>query len=271
MTKNETVSIDAAFSYRLEGAEFLPTIDLVDAFAREKPELGAEREKIAGGWAFYGGPQSPANHIIGMGLHGPVSKEEFDRVEEFYRKHQSICEVVVSPYADMSLMQHLGARGYRVTEWNSVLIRSISPQESFDAGNLEIRPVSREGAAAWAELVASAWADVTVVPPDLFVPFATGPHAMCFVAHVDGKPAGGAGGSLFPAEGIAALYGAATLPEFRGRGVQNALLQARLRAAADAGCRLAAVCTFPGSVSQRNAERNGFRIAYTKVAMQRQL
>jgi GNAT superfamily N-acetyltransferase len=85
-----------------------------------------------------------------------------------------------------------------------------------------------------------------------------------------GKPAGGAAGSVYPEPGIAPFYGAATLPEYRNRGVQNALFQARLRAAAAAGCDLAIVCTQPGSLSQRNAERNGFRVAYTKVAMQRE-
>ena len=95
--------IDQEFSYRLESAEWLPSIEWIDALARDRPELGAERQMVAGGWMTYAGPQSPANHIIGMGLRGAVSREEIDCVEDFYRRHQSICEVVVSPYADMSL------------------------------------------------------------------------------------------------------------------------------------------------------------------------
>jgi hypothetical protein len=31
------------------------------------------------------------------------------------------------------------------------------------------------------------------------------------------------------------------------------------------GCDLAMVCTEPGSGSQRNAERQGFQIAYTRI------
>jgi hypothetical protein len=50
---------------------------------------------------------------------------------------------------------------------------------------------------------------------------------------------------------------------------QNALFQARLRDAKAAGCELAVVCTQPASGSQRNAERNGFRLAYTKVVLVR--
>jgi hypothetical protein len=49
-----------------------------------------------------------------------------------------------------------------------------------------------------------------------------------------------------------------------------ALLQARLAAARRAGCDLAVVGTSPGSDSQRNIERAGFTLAYTKVIMVRE-
>jgi GNAT superfamily N-acetyltransferase len=74
-----------------------------------------------------------------------------------------------------------------------------------------------------------------------------------------------ASGALCLHGGVALLAGACTVPEFRKRGAQNALLAARLRYAAGAGCELAMMCAEPGSASQRNAERNGFRIAYTRV------
>jgi hypothetical protein len=49
--------------------------------------------------------------------------------------------------------------------------------------------------------------------------------------------------------------------------VQTALIRARLAFAAAAGCDLAAVNTVPGSVSQRNAERQGFRVVYTRALL----
>jgi len=263
--------IDQAFSYRLESAEFLPSIEWIDALAHDRPDLGAERQMVAGGWMMYGGPQSPANHIIGMGLGGPVSEEEIDCVEDFYRRHRSICEIVVSPYADMSLPTHLGKRGYRITEWNSVLARKVDPAERFDIGGFDIRPVQKDEALHWANIMARGFDTYPGVSPEMFMPLATASNAMCFLAYMDGQPAGGAAGSLFRRERIAPLYGAATLPEFRNRGLQNALFRARLHRAAAAGCELAVVCSQPGTVSQRNAERNGFQVAYTKVAMQREV
>jgi GNAT superfamily N-acetyltransferase len=64
---------------------------------------------------------------------------------------------------------------------------------------------------------------------------------------------------------VALFAGASTVPELRRRGLQAALLQERMRYAFDRGCDLAMIVAAPGSESQRNAERNGFRIAYTRT------
>ena len=90
--------------------------------------------------------------------------------------------------------------------------------------------------------------------------------AVCFVAEVGGAPI--AAGAVFLHEGVALLAGASTVPEGRRQGAQLALLDARLRFAVAQGCDLAMMCAAPGSASQRNAERNGFRIAYTRMKWQ---
>jgi predicted acetyltransferase len=66
-------------------------------------------------------------------------------------------------------------------------------------------------------------------------------------------------------DGVALLAGASTIPADRGQGAQRAVLSARLRHAADSGCDLAMMVAEPGSASQRNAERHGFRVAYTRT------
>ena len=48
-----------------------------------------------------------------------------------------------------------------------------------------------------------------------------------------------------------------------------ALIHARLSAAAAKGCLMATASTLPGSLSQRNYERAGFRVAYTKAVMRK--
>ena len=84
-----------------------------------------------------------------------------------------------------------------------------------------------------------------------------------YLAYVGEVPAGAA--ALAIDDGIAYLANASTLPEFRRRGVQNALIARRLADAAAAGCELASSGTDFGSSSQRNLERAGLQVAYTKA------
>jgi GNAT superfamily N-acetyltransferase len=87
------------------------------------------------------------------------------------------------------------------------------------------------------------------------------------LARRDGVPAGGA--SLRLTEGVAQLCGAATLPEHRRRGVQTALVAARLEVAGREGCDVAVVTTQPGSKSHENAQRRGFELLYTRTVLVR--
>jgi GNAT superfamily N-acetyltransferase len=66
-------------------------------------------------------------------------------------------------------------------------------------------------------------------------------------------------------EGVALFGGSATVPEFRRRGLQAALLEKRMEYALEQGCDLAMMVAEAGSNSQRNAERKGFRVAYTRL------
>ncbi len=70
---------------------------------------------------------------------------------------------------------------------------------------------------------------------------------------------------LFVYNGVALLAGASTVPEGRRQGAQLALLNARMRYAVEHGCTIAMMGAVPGSGSQRNAEKNNFRIAYTRT------
>jgi ribosomal protein S18 acetylase RimI-like enzyme len=95
--------------------------------------------------------------------------------------------------------------------------------------------------------------------------------ALAFVAVNEGKPVACGAGLVIPEHKVFALCGAGTLAGFRGRGLQTALLRARMAAAVEAGCEYAVVVTQGGTTSQRNAERLGFRVAYSKVTVIKQL
>jgi ribosomal protein S18 acetylase RimI-like enzyme len=91
--------------------------------------------------------------------------------------------------------------------------------------------------------------------------------ALTFTATVEGKMAACGAGLVIPQHRVFAICGAGTLSEYRGRGLQSAILRARLAAAAQAGCEYAVVVTQGGTVSQRNCERLGFGVAYSKVTV----
>jgi GNAT superfamily N-acetyltransferase len=73
--------------------------------------------------------------------------------------------------------------------------------------------------------------------------------------------------SIRIADGVALFTGAATAPAHRRRGVQTALLSARLADAAAAGCTIAVVTTAPGSKSQQNVQGRGFHLLYTRAVL----
>ena len=118
--------------------------------------------------------------------------------------------------------------------------------------------------------IAEGFAQQIPVSEEVFGGFASLPGDLSFLARIDGTVVGGCGGRIIPEARIAALFGTATLPAFRNRGVQSALIERRLHEAALAGCEYAVVSTQPATGSQRNMERRSFRLAYTKLVMRRE-
>lgn len=173
----------------------------------------------------------------------------------------------VCPLAGPAALQLLCNRGYRPIEISNVLFQPIENLRPHVQGNVRVRVVGRNEAALWAGISTRAWAHDHPEFEDflrqLGEVIVTREGSVCFLAEIDGQP--GAAGALFLHDGVALLAGAATVPELRRQGLQNALLEARLQYARDHGCDLCMMVTEAGSNSQRNAERQGFRVAYTRI------
>ena len=92
------------------------------------------------------------------------------------------------------------------------------------------------------------------------------PGAHCYLAATEnGEPAAAA--ALSVRSGLATLFADSTIARYRGAGLHRELIAARLYEAAAQGCDLATASTLPGSGSQRNFERLGFEVVYTKISM----
>ena len=84
-----------------------------------------------------------------------------------------------------------------------------------------------------------------------------------FFARFDDTPAAAA--VMFVKGNTCSIDAMATSPNYRRRGCQTALLHTCINHAARAGCRYLLSQNEPGSTSQNNMLRAGFRIAYTKL------
>ena len=259
---------------RIETAEAQAAVECAEALERFRPGSGGAVRRIAGGFAVYCGKNSPVTQAVGMGLDGLVSAEEFDRLEEFYRSRNEAVRVETAPLADATFIGHFGERGYRVTEFSNVMARQLTEAEGCPAPpeGVTVEKAGKDQIETWVQTVAEGFADQYPVSQELLETmkmFALGPKTECYLARVEGKIAGG--GTLTLHDGVAGLFGASTLPIARKRGVQTALLQRRLARAAQAGSDLAVSLAQPGSISQRNIVRQGFRVLYTRVKFEKEL
>ncbi len=110
---------------RLESAEALHGAAAVEAQQRIDRGVGAALLEVAGGLAIFAGDGSPLTHAVGLGMRGPVSSGELDRMEDFYRERGAAISVEFCPLADPSLVELFAERGYRLTEFNNMLVRSL--------------------------------------------------------------------------------------------------------------------------------------------------
>lgn len=266
------VFADLLLARRVEEAQTQGRVEVTQGHVRLHPNAGVAVVELAGGFAIYDpfGSPSACAHAFGLGMKGPVTEAEVERLDHFYRERGVPAHVELCPLADPSLADLLGRHGYRLKAWTNVLARPSRPDEpaaELPVG-IEVRPVLVAAAESWARLIAQGYTgqrEVSAEMVGISRPLFDLPNARCFWGLVDGQPAGG--GAVAWHQGVATLFGAGTLPRFRQRGLQTALLQARLACAAAAGCDLATTNTDPGSDSQRNAQRQGFQVIYTRALL----
>jgi GNAT superfamily N-acetyltransferase len=263
---------DHTLSSRIEAVEAASIENAVRAVQRRRPDLGVAVATIAGGRAGFLDPTMRLSRAAGLGMSGPVSREDVEALEAFYASRGADARVVVSPFAHPSLFEHLGERGFQLSSLDSVLVRLVrrlTPADEAGPAHPGIAVHRAADAAAWVRLSLTGFAPEGSGPAMERAPYyeAGFENAGCvfLTAEVDGVAAGG--GALLVADGIGYFFAASTLPAYRGRGVQTALLAARLALAAEAGCDLGYMVTDAGSASQRNFERAGFTTAYSQACL----
>lgn len=259
-------SVDRELARRLDRAEVLSTVAYVEARRRLQPERASTWRERAGVHAIFDGATSPLTQTFGLGLLEAASSDTLDELERFFAERGVPTAHEVSALATPGTWAELSARGYSPIEASTVLVRPTAEPPKAEAQRVSARLASGDALVTWARLTAEGLSsespELVSVVHDLAPVMARSAGSHCFLAELEGVPI--AAGILSVQNGTAVLGGASTLPAARRQGAQAALLQARLEYAAELGVELAMLVAAPGSASQRNAERKGFRPVYVR-------
>ena len=268
---------DTALAGRIERAEAQLIAKASEAARRRRADGAGFVIPIAGGVASFAEEDSPFNKVAGLGFGGMPGPAALDEIERAFAARGAPVQIELAHLADPAIGALLTGRGYRLVSFENVLGLALTgePERVTPAG-IEVRPSGGDEFETWLGVQADAVAhpDTQGVPaheefPREVIVRAERDLAAAGVARYAAL-AGGVivgGASFHLAEGVAQLTGAATAPAHRRRGVQTALLAARLADAAAAGCDIAVVTTQPGSKSQQNVQRRGFDLLYTRAIL----
>lgn len=288
---------DAGCAIRVEGVEAELTRAVAEVSAGRKPPGTVFSAELAGGVVVHIGEPAPFNKLIGLGLRGPLSDADVERlaaIEAEFAARKTSLQVEVSTLADGSVLRLFSARGYQLVAFENVLGLSLPlllPGTAQDRSPSAVRvftarPDDLASWDAWLDAVVTGFAHPDPVPggpahesfpreviAGAMTDLVRVPGFARYLAELDDATSGrvlAGGASLRLSRGVAQLCGSATLPGLRRRGVQSALLAQRLADAAAAGCDLAVITTQPGSKSQRNAQQAGFALLYARAIFVRE-
>ena len=266
-----------ALAERIERVEAQLIAEAGEAARRRDPDAGGFVTPIAGGVACFAEPGSPFNKVAGLGFGDVPSQAALDQIEQAFAACGAPVQVELAHLAEPAIGAVLTERGYRLVSFENVLGLAVEgePERVMPPG-VEVRLAADDEFEMWLDVVADGFAhpDVEGLPQHEEFPRDVIERAerdftvagvVRYVALRDGEIAGGA--SLRIADGVAQFAGSATAPAHRRRGVQSAMLSARLADAAAAGCDIGVVTTLPGSKSQENVQRRGFDLLYTRAIL----
>lgn len=248
--------------------------------AQAAVRMGDEGGELADGWIAFGGVGSFVNKACALGLRREVTGAELDELARFFESRGVEPKVELSPFAHPSVVNGLAERGFALREFENVLAASLSPDR---LASLRARPVSPEIriqrvdpsdealVLEYIRVAGSGFVPEGEQMPESFITASVralnAPGNDGYVARV-GDELAGAGGCE-SGDGVTALFGTTVKPQFRKRGIQQALIAARLLRGAELGSTLGVIISRPGIPTERNASRLGFEMAYTRAILTR--
>jgi hypothetical protein len=240
--------VDLKLIQRIEDTIAAERSAFADGMAALRPGSGARWLPVAGGRAIFTGADFFSNRALAMGLRGPVSHDDLERIETFYAECGVASEVEIASMVDRSLLRALNQRGYQLLRFRNIYAQTLHPRNATGtapaarSGAVEMHTVDASTALAWSTTLLDGFGYTRDTDRDRVEAWnqmiRSLPGVTALVAVMDGQPVGAA--SIMVLGASAMLGGAATL---------------------------AVVTADPGSSSGRNAERTGFQLICNHVSM----
>jgi GNAT superfamily N-acetyltransferase len=234
---------------------------------RAAPEHGTRVDHVADATVFRwpAAPLSLFNRAIRLGDEREPEEADIERVIDLYREIGFPGYIQVSPLADQAALgRRLEGRG--LTQRPSMATLALT-QDRWQAMRsdpaITIEPIDDENIADFVRILLTSFGMSSDYEGFLRATMAL-PEVQNFLARYEGEPAGS--GQIVVAADVGGLYSGGVLEEFRGRGIQSALIDYRVRVAFDEGLTLLYSGTEEvESQSSRNLRKQGFFIAYELV------
>jgi GNAT superfamily N-acetyltransferase len=241
--------------------------------------LASDSEAVAGGWMAANGPASYLNKAVGMGFDTEPTDDDVARVERFFAARGIEPKVELTQFAPAPFLRKLAEHGFVLQEFENTLVLPLrglgDPRGLLPGGwpeGVRIERIDRQDDRqidVFVRTSASGFIPDGGEISDEYLRTGTRaarmPEHDSYLAYV-GDEVAGAGGCGTRA-GATSLFGTSVLPRFRRRGIQQALMAARLERALALGSDLADITSHPGIPTERNAGRLGFRLSYVRPVL----
>ena len=208
------------------------------------------------------------NRVIGLGIHTPATEAQIDTIIDTYKAAKiPRFFVQVSPYAQPEDIQEmLKQKGFsHYNNWAKLCRKAEVPLPSVQT-DLTVVEIGKDRAEEYGRLIVQCF-EWDGQLAGVIAGTVGAPGYKNYFALDGNKPVGAA--ALYGNDVYASMAIAGTLPEYRGKGAQSALLARRIADAKALGCRHIISETAeekPGKpvASYRNMRRMGFELAYLR-------
>jgi len=205
------------------------------------------------------------NRIIGL-THADIG--ELDAAIAWYREVDRDCAISLTPDpASLAAMAPLARRGFTLFDSHAFFATRPTAAPAPSTGEVSVRRAGEVDLNAVFDLWQAGAPAIEREVRALKAREQLDPRFHIYLASLDDRPVAMA--TTFCSDGVAWLGNANTLPGWRRRGCQLALLRRRLADASAAGCAWALTDTAFGSASHRNAERAGMPLAFLTYELRR--